>query len=236
MTRENSNERTRRHWLQQTLAAIPAGQRILDAGAGEGRNRPLCAHLAYVSQDFCQYTGKQAGARDEGLQNESWDTSRIDVVSDIASIPLPDGSFDAILCSEVLEHVPEPTHALDEFARLLRPSGRLIVTAPFASMVHMAPYHFCSGFSRYWYEHHLPARGLAIEELTPNGDWHELLLQELTRLGGIERGCRSWAWPLAYLLGAAGHVYFKLGRPGRDTCSSDLGCFGWHCLAIKAGS
>ena len=82
------------------------------------RNRPYCSHLAYVSQDFCQYVGQRGGAIDEGIQNAQWDTSRIDVVSDIADVPLPDGSFDVILCSEVLEHVPEPTHALDEFARL----------------------------------------------------------------------------------------------------------------------
>ncbi len=61
------------------------------------------------------------GASDEGLQSHGWDTSRIDLVSDITAIPAPDSTFDAILCSEVLEHVPEPTHALDEFARLLKP-------------------------------------------------------------------------------------------------------------------
>lgn len=230
MTAANTNEGRRRAWLENVLASIPAGQRILDAGAGEGRNRPLCAHLSYVSQDFCQYTGLQGAAPQAGLQNQRWDTSHIDVVSDITAIPLPDGSFDAILCSEVLEHVPEPTHALDEFARLLRPGGRLVMTVPFASMVHMAPYHFCSGFSRYWHEHHLPARGLDIEQLTPNGDWHELLLQELGRLGGIERQRQQWTWPLAYMLGLTARSYFKLASPGR---SADLGCFGWHCVALK---
>ena len=77
----------------------------------------------------------------EGLQTGEWDTSRIDLVSDITEIPAPDASFDAILCSEVLEHIPEPTHALDEFMRLLRPGGTLILSAPFASLVHFAPYH-----------------------------------------------------------------------------------------------
>ena len=59
------NEHARRAWLARTLAAVPAKTRILDAGAGELGNRPLCAHLDYVSQDFCQYEGQGDG---QGLQ------------------------------------------------------------------------------------------------------------------------------------------------------------------------
>ena len=75
-------------------------------------------------------TTKEDGAPDEGLQSDGWYTTRIDLFSDITAIPAPDASFDAILCSEVLEHVPEPTHALNEYARLLKPGGGIILTAP----------------------------------------------------------------------------------------------------------
>jgi ubiquinone/menaquinone biosynthesis C-methylase UbiE len=166
----------------------------------------------------------------EGLQRENWDTSRIDIVSDITMIPVPDASFDAILCSEVLEHVPDPTQALDEFARLLKMDGKLILTAPFSSLVHMAPYHYCSGFSRYWYEHHLPLRGFKIEELSSNGDWFAYVEQELKRLGSMERRRGNWRWPLAYAYSSLGVLYFKL-RGGM--CAADLACFGWHCVAVK---
>jgi SAM-dependent methyltransferase len=223
------NENTRQAWLKKTLAALLAGTRLLYAGAGELKNRKYCGHLTYVSQDFCQYKGGE-GALDKGLQLESWDTSRIDLVSDITAIPAPDASFDAILCSEVLEHVPEPTHALDEFARLLKPGGVMILTAPFGSHVHMAPYHFCSGFSKYWYEHHLAQRGFAVKELTANGDWYALLRQEITRLGGLERSKGNWAWPLAYAYALLGVLYFKLRGNYR---AEDLACFGWQCVAIK---
>lgn len=172
------------------------------------------------------------GAPDEGLQTNGWDTTRIDLVSDITAIPASDASFDAILCSEVLEHVPEPTHALDEFTRLLRPGGKLILTAPFSSNVHMAPYHYCSGFSRYWYQHHLKLRGFEIVELIPNGDWYGLLLQEITRLGGLERQRGNWAWPLAYAYALLGVLYYKLrGNKG----AADLACFGRQCVAVKKG-
>lgn len=227
MRYRNVNDVERQGWLRKTLAAIPAGSRILDAGAGELRNRQLCTHLEYVSQDFCQYDGRGDGT---GLHGGAWDTSRIDVVCDITAIPEPDDSFDVVLCSEVLEHVPDPTNALDEFGRLLKPGGKLILTAPFASMVHMAPYHYCSGFSRYWYEHHLPSRGLKIEELTANGDWFSCCEQELRRLGSTARHRGDWAWPAAYLLGMFGALYFR-ARGGRS--AKDMACFGWHCTAVK---
>jgi len=224
------NQSSRQEWLAKTLAALPRGGRILDAGAGELRNRRYCQHLEYVSQDFCQYKGQDGGAPSEGLQNTSWDTSRIDLVCDITAIPAPDASFDAILCSEVLEHVPEPTHALDEFARLLKPGGMLILTAPFASLVHMAPYHYCSGFARYWYEHHLALRNFDIKELVANGDWFAFLRQEITRLGGMERTLANWSWPLAYGYGLMGLFYFWIRGRKR---AEDLACFGWQCVATK---
>ena len=223
----NINEENRQVWLKKILSDLPQGARILDAGAGELRNRPFCGHLRYVSQDFCRYEGAGDG---RGLQIGKWDTSRIDLVCDIAAIPEPDVSFDAILCSEVLEHIPDPTKALDEFARLLKPGGKLILTAPFASLVHFAPYHYCSGFSRYWYEHHLPQRGFQIEELTPNGDWFAYCQQELMRLGSMARRYSDRSWPLAYALGIFGELYFKV-RGGKP--ADDLACFGWNCIAMR---
>jgi len=223
----NVNESGRAAWLAATLARVPSGHRILDAGAGQLRNKPLCGHLNYVSQDFGQYGGTGDG---QGLQTGRWDTSGVDLVCDITAIPEPDASFDAILCSEVFEHVPDPMKALGEFARLLKPGGKLILTAPFASLVHFAPYHFCSGFSRYWYEYHLPRQGFSIEELTPNGDWFAYCHQELARLGSTARRYGDWTWPVAYLVGGAGSLYFKMRRGPK---AQDLACFSWHCVAIR---
>lgn len=223
----NDNEDHRQAWLRRTLGSLPPGIRILDAGAGELRNKPLCSHLNYVAQDLGEYEG---GGDGKGLQTGTWDTSGVDIRCDITAIPERDGAFDAILCSEVLEHIPDPLKALAEFRRLLRPGGTLILTAPFASLVHFAPYHYCSGFSRYWYEYHLPQLDFEIIELSPNGDWFALCLQEIIRLGRMEKRLGNWSWPLAYMLSVAGAVYFKI-RGKRE--ATDLACFGWHCLAVK---
>ena len=222
------NERTRDRWLANTLATISSGSRILDAGAGELRNKPLCAHLHYVSQDISRYEGVGDG---RGLHTGAWDTSKVDLVCDVVDIPEPDASFDAILCSEVLEHLPDALKALDRFARLLKPGGKLIVTAPFASFVHFAPYHYATGFSRYWYEYHLPLRNFTIQELTPNGDWFSYCKQEMLRLPGMTRRYGDWCWPLAYLVAAIGLIYFTLR--GRSRKAEDVACFGWHCVAVK---
>lgn len=177
-----ANLATREAWLSRTLATIPAGSRILDAGAGELKYKPLCAHLDYVSQDFAQYDGSGDG---QGLQTGTWDQTRLDIISDIISIPEPDASFDAIMCIEVLEHIPAPVDALRELARLLKPGGVLLVTAPFCSLTHFAPYFFQTGYSRYFYEYWLSEFNLEIEDMQWNGNYFEYLAQELRRLPSV---------------------------------------------------
>lgn len=225
------NEVTRQKWLKDKLCEIPTGSKLLDAGAGELRNKAHCAHLNYVSQDYCQYEGKGDGV---GLQTGSWNTSKIDIVSDIANIPEADCSFDAILCSEVLEHLPDPNLAIKEFGRLLKPRGVLIITAPFCSLTHFAPFHFCSGFNRYWYEHHLPLNQFEIVEISPNGDWFAYVAQEIWRIPRMGAN---------YSLSILGLVAFALSIPllcllqflsflsaGK---SSELLTFGWHVVAKR---
>ncbi len=229
-TASDPNQEGRDRWLEHVLASLPEGWRLLDAGAGELRNKTLCSHLAYVSQDVCQYEGK---GDEQGLQTGTWDTSQIDLVCDVVSIPEPEGSFDAILCSEVFEHLPDPLRALQEFGRLLKPGGKLIVTAPFASLVHFAPHHYATGFSRYWYQYHLPQANFEIQELTANGDWFSYLKQEIGRLPGMARRYGDWRWPLAYVLVGIARIYFGLRKASQE--SQDVACFGWHCIAIKKG-
>lgn len=178
------NESTRNSWVASELLKLPEGLRILDAGAGECQYKKYCSHLNYVSQDFSKYDGS---GNHEGLQTGAWDTSKIDIVCDIAKIPEPDASFDAILCTEVFEHLPEPVQAIREFSRLLKPGGILIVTAPFVSMTHFAPFHYATGFNRYFYEYHLLKCGFSEIKVVENGNYFEFMAQELRRLPQMAR-------------------------------------------------
>ncbi len=189
-----NNAKNRIAWLKNSLAALKPGLRILDAGAGERHFERFCTHLNYVAQDFGQYDGTGDGA---GLHKGEWNNAGLHIVSDITNIPEPDASFDAILCVEVLEHLPEPVSALQEFARLLKPKGELIITAPFCSLTHFSPYHFATGFNRYFYEHHLPKLGFEVAEIAPNGNYFEYLAQELRRIKSVSvrySGLRLHHW------------------------------------------
>jgi SAM-dependent methyltransferase len=226
-----SNDDARHRWVIATLQGLPAGARLLDVGAGECRYRPHCSHLQYVSQDFGEYDGS-GDAR--GLQTETWDTSRIDIISDITAIPEADASYDAVLCTEVLEHVPDPVRALAELCRLVKPGGELILTAPFASLTHFAPYHFCSGFNSYFYRHWLPRFGLEITELTANGNYFSFLAQELKRVPDVCRRNRlGLRGLLAYpAVGLAWLLATSLSRSRPD--SAELLCFGYHVRARRS--
>lgn len=226
------NEQTRKSWLARVLNEIPAGSSILDAGAGECQFKPLCCHLEYTSQDFSQYDGTGSAA---GLQTGAWDTSRIDVVSDISDIPLPAASFDAIMCTEVLEHIPDPAKALAEFGRLIKPGGMLILTAPYCSLTHFAPYHFFSGFNRFFYQHHLGDLGFDIVEMNSNGNFFEYMAQEVRRIESV--AVRYAGSPgLAKVENDSIDVVLALLQrfSSVDAGSDELLCFGFHVLARKA--
>lgn len=225
-----TNATTRDKWLESTLATIPAGQRILDAGAGQLKYKRFCQHLNYVSQDFAQYDGKGDG---KGLQTKSWDQTKLDIVSDIIAIPEPDESFDAIMCIEVLEHLPNPILALQELVRLLRPNGYLIVTTPFASLTHFAPYHFQTGFSRYFYEHWCRELGLEIIELKTNGNYFEYVAQEMNRLPTVAK--KYTTSNLSIFEKVAHRIMIKaLQRfSQQDSGSDELLCYGIQILARK---
>ncbi len=66
-------------------------------------------------------------------------TAEPDVLADAGSVPLPSGGADAVILAEVVEHLPDPSGALAEAARLLRPGGVLLATAPFLFRVHADP-------------------------------------------------------------------------------------------------
>jgi len=137
------------------------------------------------------------------------------------------------MCVEVLEHLPKPSAAITEFSRLLKQSGKLILTAPFCSLTHFSPYHFSTGFNRYWYEKILEEAGFKIIEIEQNGNYFDYLAQELRR---VEHIAKKYSGKTIGKSGrkAITEVLKKLNDYSKlDSGSGELLCFGYHVLAEK---
>ena len=114
------------------LGEVRAGERVLDLGCGAGR---FVAAL------------RDAGADPVGVEIAEAALERARAVAAGAdlrllepdgSIPLEHGSVDLVWCSEVLEHVADGAHLLQEARRVLRPGGRILVTVPYHGRVQAA--------------------------------------------------------------------------------------------------
>jgi SAM-dependent methyltransferase len=147
LEQQNFVLKERDQFIIEFAQKLPVGSYVLDVGAGPCPYRKHFQHCRYVTQDFCQL--------DEGVQRGGAGYDEIDVISDIVAIPLDSGSVDAIICTEVLEHVPDPISAIKEMSRLLKPGGKIAITTPLLSFIHQEPHHYYGGFTPFFYEYFL---------------------------------------------------------------------------------
>lgn len=109
----------------QDAAAGIAVDRLVDVGCGDSPYRDLVDHLRYVGVDR-----RPAGPAGDVL------------VGDAAALPLARCTADAVLCTEVIEHVPDEHRLAAELARVARPGAPLVLSAPFVHGLHEAPYDY----------------------------------------------------------------------------------------------
>ncbi|MFN8094477.1 MAG: class I SAM-dependent methyltransferase [Vicinamibacteria bacterium] len=126
--------------------------RVLDVGCGGRPYEPFV----------------EPGGRYFGLDAQRTAASVPDAWGSAVRLPIADRSIDAVLCTQVLEHVPDPPAVILEAARVLRPGGRLILTAPQAWCLHEAPHDYFR-FTRYGLEALCRSAGLAPELVRPQG-------------------------------------------------------------------
>lgn len=116
--------------LTMPAARAQEGEHWLDAGCGTGT---IARRLA---QQGCRVTAVDGSARMIEVAERAAAAERGSRlvrflrVDDVVSLPFDAASFDAIVCSSVLEYVADPSRVLGEFARVLRPFGKLIVSVP----------------------------------------------------------------------------------------------------------
>jgi SAM-dependent methyltransferase len=185
-TVNKENEAYRNDWVEiqiQVMGGSDVGaKKCLDVGAGLSpyKNAIEKAGFIYFSHDFAKYDPAKIESQNIGLQNDTWDYPNHDYVCDVLDIP-ESNKFDLLVCTEVLEHVPDPVKVLEKLANLLAPGGSLLITAPLLSLIHQAPYYFSSGLSPFWYEYHADRLKLEVTHIEISGDFTDLLIQEIQR-------------------------------------------------------
>jgi SAM-dependent methyltransferase len=145
--------------LDRFIATHASSQRTLDIGA---QNGPYAAHFPNrVALDIRPGIGVQ-------------------IIGDAQALGIADASFEVILCTEVLEHLPEPQKAIDEMFRVLVPGGLLLLTTRFLFPIHDAPQDYFR-FTKYGLRHLL--RRFEIVELQEETDAVGTIAVLLQRLG-----------------------------------------------------
>lgn len=217
------NLHERRKFVAEQLAAQKG--RILDAGCGSQQFRSLCSHLEYYGQDFGQYSvDEKTKLGDEGSNEAAYQYGELDYIGDIWHIDEESGYFDVILCTEVLEHIPHPQRTIEEFSRLLKPGGTLILTAPSNCLRHMDPFFFTSGYSDRWFDYVLVNSGFKIDRMTAVGDYYSWMFVELYRTMRTSN-------VLAYMFLLPAFLYY--GMKKKTDKSVDSLCMGYHVVARK---
>ena len=168
----------RDRWVARQADNLPAGSLVLDVGAGSCPYKKLFSHCEYRSQDFIQLEPNQLRHGQYG---------KIDFICDAKTIPVDDDSFDAVICTEVLEHVFDPQAVIKELSRILKPGGRLLLTAPLGSGIHQEPHHYYGGYTPYWYRHYLPQIGFEKIVIEANGGSLKFFGQEAQRFLRLSR-------------------------------------------------
>ncbi len=168
--------------------ALPAGVRILDAGAGEGQYAHYFARQRYCGVDLA-------------VGDAAWDYSRLNVLADLTALPFRAGAFHTAINVVTLEHLPEPGRALAEIARTLEPGGRLLLAAPHEWEVHQAPHDYFR-YTRYGLWYLLEQAGFEPVEIRAVGGYFRLVARRL--LNGLQFFTGGVRWlgfvPAAILL------------------------------------
>lgn len=170
--------------------------RVLDVGAGQAPWRELLAHADYVGLDV-ESAGEFGMQRTAGI-----------IYYDGTRVPFADGSMDHVLCSEVIEHVPDAAACICEIARVLRPGGTLVMTVPWSARLHHLPHDY-RRLTRYGLVALLQAAGFSAIRVEERGNdvcavANKVIVMWIRLARPRPATHTIWCWPLALLLAPVG--------------------------------
>lgn len=103
---------------------------LLDVGCGAGPYKQYFTQSNYIGLDYPNY--------DKDIPPNN----ALNIAGNVMFLPFKDGSFDGLICTQVLEHVPKPWEAVVQMGRVLKPGGKLLLTVPFFYPLHDEPYDY----------------------------------------------------------------------------------------------
>lgn len=137
-------------FARRAASSISDGARVLDAGAGDSPYRKYFTGASYEAADICL--------------RDAHKYSHVQHVCDLTAIPVEDGRFDLVLCTQVLEHVSQPQKVLHELWRVLKPGAHLWISAPLFFEEHEIPHDYFR-FTQYGWRHLMTTARFEIVEL-----------------------------------------------------------------------
>ena len=141
---------------------------LLDLGCGKVPFHE--AYREYVADSICA-----------DWPSSTHGSEHVDVFCDLSrSLPFACASFDTIISSDVIEHLPDPLLAFSEMSRLLKPGGILLLNTPFLYMLHEIPYDYYR-FTRYAIQRLLDATGMEPVQLEEVGGAGAVVLDLLSK-------------------------------------------------------
>jgi len=170
-------------WLR-----LQPGDRVLDLGCGAGRHAfeaaKQGAQVVACDLDLAELKDVRAlfGAMTENGEIAE-PAGGWAVNGNALSLPFPDGAFDRIIASEVMEHIPDDAGAAAELARVLRPGGTIAVTVP-----SWLPEQICWALTEEYHAPHVPGGHVRI--------YSESTLRRRLRDAGLKPGAAHHAHAL----------------------------------------
>lgn len=191
-------------YFKSHLELLSRGNKILDLGAGDIQFADLFFEFDYTAVDFHDYPD-------------------IDIQADLTkALPFPDESYDIIILSNTLEHIPNTQSLLDECYRILKPQGLILGTIPFLVSVHQAPYDF-NRYTRYQLENFLKAfKAVSVWPLGSLIDTYDTIERKTFDL------MPKWVYPIRVLRRLEMRIMRKIFRfPARSSLTQGYGFHGY---------
>jgi SAM-dependent methyltransferase len=152
-------------FVESVARSLPQGASILDAGAGECVYKRFFAHCNYKAIDLA-------------IGQSRWNYGNLDYIAPLHQMPISSQTFDAVLCTQVLEHVEWPRESVSEMFRVLKPGGSLYMTLPMAQGEHQVPYDFFR-YTSYGIRSICQGAGFQQVSVTPFGGFPTRVAYEL---------------------------------------------------------